>query len=78
MTTLAPICYGCAHFIQHPEQSRGFGQFCAAFPEGIPAAILESRADHRQPYLGDEGVQFAPLTPADADYAAHVFGEVQA
>lgn len=77
MTTLAPICYGCTHFIQHPDKSRGFGQFCAAFPAGIPADILESRADHRQPYPDDAGVQFVPLTPQDAAYAAQVFEEAR-
>lgn len=33
---------------------------CDAFPEGIPAAIWENRADHRRPFPGDNGLRWAP------------------
>ena len=33
---------------------------CAAFPKGIPAAILTNRADHTLPFPGDKGIRFDP------------------
>jgi hypothetical protein len=48
-------CVYCRHWIP--------GGTCAAFPEGIPQAILENEIDHREPVLGDHGVRFAPRTP---------------
>ena len=32
---------------------------CVAFPDGIPEPILNSTADHRSPYPGDEGIRFS-------------------
>lgn len=31
---------------------------CAAFPAGIPTAIILSEHDHRTPYTGDGGVLY--------------------
>lgn len=47
-----PQCFWCKHL--------GDGLRCAAFPGGIPDAILYHRHDHRQPYPGDHGVRFEP------------------
>jgi hypothetical protein len=41
----------------HPH---GVWMTCTAFPNGIPEAIIESRADHRQPVSGDHGQQWLP------------------
>ncbi len=34
------------------------GAVCAAFPGGIPDAILLNEHDHREPYPGDGGIRF--------------------
>lgn len=31
---------------------------CTAFPRGVPVEILTNKADHRQPYAGDNGIHF--------------------
>ena len=55
-----------------PEDGERIGPLgCAAFPEppGIPEAILKNKHDHRTPYAGDHGIQFAPK---DAKAAAFI------
>jgi len=54
-----PICWKCKHYREDVT--------CAAFPEGIPAEILESEADHRRPYAGDHGIHFEPLPEKNGD-----------
>jgi hypothetical protein len=56
MTTYEPpMCMGCAH--RDRRHTRDL--VCSAFPDGIPAAILQGGADHRRPYPGDHGIRFA-------------------
>jgi hypothetical protein len=50
------LCVSCIH---------KDGAMCAAFPDGIPDAILTNQHDHRKPYPGDNGVRFEPLPPRD-------------
>lgn len=45
-------CWSCRHIL-------GAGS-CAAFPAGIPLALQQSRADHRDPFHGDGGLRFEP------------------
>lgn len=38
---------------------------CAAFPDGIPAAIWNAADGHRSPVDGDHGIQFDPRDMVD-------------
>jgi hypothetical protein len=69
-----PQCVTCVHWISPldrtdltAEQEGDPPQVCAgAFPPPdsvIPDEIWWNRFDHRQPYEGDHGVQWAPVTP---------------
>ena len=53
-----PLCWQCKHY--HEDVT------CTAFPAGIPAEILDSKANHRDSYAGDHGIRFEP-TAQDRD-----------
>lgn len=61
-----PMCMGCAH--RDRRHTRDL--VCAAFPGGIPDAILQSRADHRRAYPGDGGIRFAATLDEAGETAA--------
>jgi hypothetical protein len=65
----APICLGCVHF--HHGSDRDYT--CAAYPDGIPRCILESRVDHRHVFIGDRGIRFAPIDQEAIDHAGRRF-----
>lgn len=56
MTLRHTQCVFCKHYInitkvgQHPT--------CSAFPKEIPEEVLWNKFDHKNPYPGDNGVQF--------------------
>ena len=55
MTTIAQpfLCVWCLHLHRADYELK-----CDAFPDGIPAQIVDSEADHRHTYPGDNGIQF--------------------
>jgi hypothetical protein len=64
-----PQCVACARYLspldrddnQPPDDDASggaAGQVCGAFPDGIPDVIWANRADHRQPFPGDNGLQW--------------------
>jgi hypothetical protein len=50
----APACLKCAHF----NEADTVGFTCAAFPEGIPDAVLVGGDPHTEPIEGDHGLRF--------------------
>lgn len=72
-------CSNCVHFrdeleeVDDREDLEADSVFaCAAFPQGIPAAILEERHDHRKAFKGDQGIRFDP----DGERALEVVGQI--
>jgi len=53
MTTVLSQCQRCKHYQGASE--------CAAYPDGIPAQIVQNTHDHREAYPGDNGIQFEPI-----------------
>jgi hypothetical protein len=51
---ISDVCDTCKHL-----RSQAFHN-CAAFPDGIPMEIWNGRNDHRQPFAGDNGIQYEP------------------
>lgn len=54
-----PICYNCKRK-NPPTPELAFS--CDAFPDGIPSAIINNVADHREPFPGDKGLQYEPIS----------------
>jgi len=73
MTTLpAPICLSCKNL--HKNQPE-FGLTCKAFPKGIPQKIVDSEADHRKPFRGDNGIRFESVDKEAKEYAEIIFDD---
>lgn len=61
-------CGNCIHC--HPFDRHVGYSTCDAFPNGIPDDIENNKADHRQPYPGDNGIQFEPDSGTEHLFAA--------
>ena len=51
---------GQCPYCKHILSGKGF-LACEAFPEGIPQEIADGSVSHREPYEGDNGIQFEPI-----------------
>lgn len=69
-STTAPYCLGCLHFRKNSQEFQ-----CTAYPDGIPEPILSLNVDHRAPYEGDHGIQFAEAEPWATEKLALHFDE---
>jgi len=61
MTTLpAPICLSCKNLHKN---------------KGIPQKIVDSEADHRKPFRGDNGIRFESVDKEAKEYAEIIFDD---
>ena len=68
MTTYAmPMCMFCTRYRN--------AMTCDAYPDGIPAEIISSEHDHRQPYEGDGGMVFDPFDDESAEIVENMFAD---
>lgn len=51
-------CSVCKHFNAVNRER----ETCAAFPDGIPADVLNNVVDHRRPVKGDHGIRYERLS----------------
>lgn len=57
MRKTIPLCWWCQHFDVDSYQNQ-YTYRCTAFPQRIPAEIVNVTYDHRAPHPDDGGTQF--------------------
>ena len=63
MTMGISMCWACKHSQGNSTEIDGIlTGTCDAFPDGIPLEIYAGGFDHRQKFVGDNGVRFKPVT----------------
>jgi len=68
-----PVCVGCVHLKRVNGRPDWVRLTCTAFPDGIPDAIVNNEADHRETFSGDNGIRFVPVDADAVAYAARTF-----
>ena len=63
-------CRHCRH-LQHPAR-----RTCAAFPDGIPNDLWWAYRGHREPFPGDQGIQYEERPLADYTAAYYEIPEI--
>ena len=53
LTITVPQCHTCKHYNDDLT--------CAAFPEGVPSAILAGEVAHDTSVMGDHGIQYEKI-----------------
>jgi len=71
---LPSACYSLCLVCRHLRIVDDYGPACAAFPRGIPEALLDGNADHRRAYPGDRGIRFEAVWRAPKEELAQVQG----
>lgn len=67
MMTGPTLCVGCLHLHRDTSPRITYSPMtCTAYPDAIPSEVEDGTIDHRQPYLGDRGVQFVELLEGTA------------
>jgi hypothetical protein len=56
MTSIFPQCLSCKNYIEKKDKKDPFR--CKAFELEIPNIILTNEHDHKEPFPGDNGIQF--------------------
>ena len=71
MTQGINLCWACRHLDRDGSPAEGQIEtgVCAAFPQGIPLEIFADGFDHREPFPGDAGIRFAPVSEKRAGEA---------
>ena len=62
--TISPVGLVVTQCLLCDHMSRIGGLVCRAFPGRIPTEIVENRADHSEPFEGDDGIRFNPRPDA--------------
>ncbi len=55
-------CLECRHYQGVQDRVTFPVHVCEAYPDGIPDAIITGMHDHREPFAGDKGIRFEPVS----------------